>query len=129
MIDKIARVAEILDEFKIILNKGERDGVEINDKFLIYGIGMNIIDPETNEDLGPVELVRGIVKVTHVQDKICTAKTDQKIPSPDNKRIISRSKPPSMNMLVQRIEKVEESISYIDKKLDNLEKGDFARPY
>ncbi|MEX2120225.1 MAG: hypothetical protein WD847_11580 [Pirellulales bacterium] len=44
-------------------------------EFLIYDLSDPILDPETKEELGQLEIVKGRVKVGHVQEKMCTATT------------------------------------------------------
>lgn len=83
-----ATVAKVVDEFTVIINKGLTDGVKEGYRFLIYGIGEEILDPETNQSLGNLELVRGIGTVTHTQEKMATIKsTKTKNPSPSIKTI------------------------------------------
>lgn len=64
------KVAKIESKTSIIINRGAKDGVKEGDKFLIYVIGEEILDPETNESLGVMERVRGKARVTHVQERI-----------------------------------------------------------
>lgn len=65
------KVAGILEEdFKIVINKGSRDGIFPNHEFLIYEMGEEIRDPDTNISLGRIEIVKGKGKVHHIQDRI-----------------------------------------------------------
>lgn len=63
------------NKFTIVMNKGSEHGVKIGDRFLVIGLGQSIIDPDTQEELGRLEIVRGKVDVTHVQEKIATARS------------------------------------------------------
>lgn len=73
------RVAEIIDDFKIVINKGRQEDVKVGDRFLVYKISENeISDPETGENLGALEIVKGTGVVTHVQEKISTLESDRK---------------------------------------------------
>jgi hypothetical protein len=69
---KKIRVINIITPFKVVLNCGEKDGVKLGDKFLVYGIGPMLTDPTTYERLGELEIVRGKGIVTHIQERICT---------------------------------------------------------
>ena len=71
-IEKQPRVAKVLDAYKVILNVGARDGVEIDDEFVLYRIGEDVIDPETDESLGAYEELLGHGRITHVQEAIST---------------------------------------------------------
>ncbi len=77
MNERKTTVAKVVDRYTVILNKGARDGIRTGQRFLIYAFGdEDIIDPETKENLGRVEIVKGTGKVTHVQDKLATVASD-----------------------------------------------------
>ncbi len=69
------KVAEIIDEYSLVINKGEIDGVSSGMEFIVYLEGETIIDPETNDDLGYLEIVKARLKVTHIQEKFCIVRT------------------------------------------------------
>jgi hypothetical protein len=69
------KVARIHSPTEIVLAAGANDGVKKGMEFIIYDLSEMIKDPETNEDLGQIELVKGRIIAEHVQDKITTAKT------------------------------------------------------
>jgi hypothetical protein len=134
MIDTLARVASVIDDYTIILNKGSADGVQRNDKFLIYGVGEDIFDPETGENLGSLETVRGTARVEHLQERICTVRSNQIVKTPGRKRIIehtprSGSLSLALGMGGNAREEIEYDESIEDKELENPEVGDYARPY
>jgi len=81
------KVAHIIDRYSLALNKGSADGIKVGQRFLIYSIGDEIKDPDTNASLGKLEIVKGTGKVTNLQDHIATIGSDMK-ESP--KRIIRR---------------------------------------
>lgn len=65
-----AYVATILDDgFRVAINKGRNNGIEKGDQFLIVHQGPEILDPETHESLGQLELVRGRGKIIQVEEK------------------------------------------------------------
>ena len=68
-------VVKIIDEYRIVLNKGARDGVSNGDKFVVFSLGEEIHDPKTGESLGILEDIKGKGKVIHVQDLMCTIET------------------------------------------------------
>lgn len=67
-----ARVAHLLDQYTFVINRGSKHGVKVGQNFLIFRLGENISDPESGEDLGILELVRGRARVTHVQEQMST---------------------------------------------------------
>jgi hypothetical protein len=69
------KVARIIDPTLVVLAAGENDGVKEGMEFVIYDLSDQILDPETKEDLGRIELVKGRVVAEHVQDKITIART------------------------------------------------------
>ena len=77
--EKKIRVVEVLDEYRIVINRGSDDGIKDGYRFIIYDLGNEIFDPDTGESLGRIENVQGIGKVTHLQPKIATLTSDQYI--------------------------------------------------
>lgn len=73
----ICKVSKVVDDYTLVLNRGSKDGIENNFRFLIYEIGEEIFDPDTKEPLGKLEVIKGIGKVTHLQEKMCTITSDQ----------------------------------------------------
>lgn len=81
------KVVSVQDSFTVVINVGEEVGVKVGDDFLIIGIGDIIIDPDTNEELERLEIVRGKAKVSHVQSKIATLESTDLERTPDTKEI------------------------------------------
>ena len=131
MLKTIARVAFVPDNFSVVLNKGLDDGIELNDKFLIFGIGSEIVDPDTGESLGALEVVRGRVRVEHLQAKLCTARSVDMTQIPGRKRILERKTASTIAMAfgnnVAR-ELIETEQSSEERELVKAAKGDYARP-
>ncbi len=72
------KVVEILDSgYKLVINAGANQGIKTGNRFLVYALSEHeIIDPDTGESLGYLEIVKGTGKVIHVQDKMCTIESD-----------------------------------------------------
>lgn len=66
------KVAKVVDEYTVVINLGCADGVTFTDRFLIYNMGEEILDPETGKSLGRLEIVCGEGKPSHIQDKMTT---------------------------------------------------------
>ena len=67
-----AKVVKVVDKYTVVVNAGADKGVEVGKPFLLVGLGETIVDPDTNESLGQLEIVRGRARVTHVQERIST---------------------------------------------------------
>jgi hypothetical protein len=69
------KIAKIVDERTVIINRGAEAGVREGMKFAILAGGDAVADPDTGEALGTWEVVKDYVKAAHVQEKIsvCTA--------------------------------------------------------
>jgi hypothetical protein len=73
-------VAHVLDDEQLVINQGREHGVKIGQRFLVYGLGKEILDPRTQRSLGVLEIVRGTGRVSHLQPKMATITTDMTIP-------------------------------------------------
>lgn len=124
---QIARVAQVLDKYTIVINQGSADGVEEEDRFLIYGIGDEIKDPETGQSLGKLEIVRGQGVVAHVQERLATVKTAEKRERGGKSRRIKRS-PGFSGIFGEQV--VEEHEDYREESVpfSGVQIGDFAKP-
>ena len=69
----VGKVVQIIDESLIVLNVGEVSGAKTGMRFVVFEEGDEVKDPDSGNSLGHVELVKGIVVVTHVQEHMCQA--------------------------------------------------------
>lgn len=72
------KVATVIDDQTLVLNVGENKGVKLGQRFLVYSLGDEIKDPDSEASLGRLEIVKGTGKATHVQQKMCTIKSEMK---------------------------------------------------
>ena len=78
---RIAKVVHVVDSdqargpLQLVINRGDRYGVKVNDQSLIFGDGPHIADPDTGMDLGGLEIVRSQGDVVRVQDQIATVRS------------------------------------------------------
>jgi len=82
-----AKVVNVQDKYTVVINAGKEKDVKIGEKFLLVGLGETIIDPDTQETLEQLEIIRGKVVVTHVQNKIATVKSIEVERTSDTKEI------------------------------------------
>lgn len=84
-----AAVANIINEYKIVINRGNEHNIRLGQRFLIYSLSdEEIIDPITNEPLGYLEIVKGTGKVINVQERISVIESDKTEIS--NRKIIKK---------------------------------------
>lgn len=57
-------------KFDLLINAGEQHDVKIGERVLVFALGPEMTDPETNESLGFFEVVRGYGKVLSTQTKM-----------------------------------------------------------
>lgn len=84
------KVIEIINNYKIVINKGSADGVTMQNRFLVYRIGDEMFDPDTKDSLGRLELVCGEGKPEHIQPHMTTLYTS-KYRIKKTKTVIKRS--------------------------------------
>jgi len=122
----IADVVKIIDDYTIIINKGSLNNIKKGQRILVYGLGEQIIDPVTKEDLGTLEIIRGSAEASHVQDKITTLSCiDKKIINRGSKTI--RKSSPYMSMFGQSNETVIEEPEVEELPFKDVQVGDKAK--
>ena len=76
-VDTDGKIIKILDEYNLVINLGAKN-VEVGDKVLVYEKASEVIDPDTNEILGTIDLVKAKLRVTEVFEKFSICYTDEK---------------------------------------------------
>ena len=109
---KSIKVVKLLDEYKIVINKGASDGIKLGQVFLVYKEDEELFDPDTNESLGRLEIVKGKGKVVHLQTKMAT------VDSISKKIIIT-----NRSILFGGNSTTEEGVPF-----DNVQIGDLVKP-
>jgi hypothetical protein len=67
-------ILRILSPYKVVINLGRVNNVKLGMRFVIYEEGEMIKDLNGN-DLEKLEITKGVVQVTNVQEKICVAES------------------------------------------------------
>ena len=117
-----AAVVRVIDDFRIVINRGAKHGIKDGQRFLVYHLDTDpIMDPETGQDLGPLEIVRGTGTATHVQEKLTTVSSDRK--SPTERRQVRRSTPYVFGQEVETI-----TVPNDMEPFDDAETGDKVKP-
>ncbi len=121
---ELAKVVHVVGSnyspYEVVVNRGKRHGVKIGDRFLVFGIGPEVSDPDTGENLGRVELVRGRGEVTHVQDSLATLRSTEQSRGRRGKRITKQ--------FGQFGPIIEEDIQPEPSPFEGVAVGDVARP-
>jgi hypothetical protein len=85
-----ATVVAVHDAYTVAINRGRKDGITKGMDFIVYGLSEDeIVDPETQEKLGHLEIVRGTGTVLHVQDRLATIESNQR--SSKTQRVTKRT--------------------------------------
>ena len=124
---KVIKVKDDSD-YEVVINRGVADGVKEGDRFLIYGIGEELFDPDTHESLGKLEIVRGRGRVVHVQELVATVQSTEKSTEKVSSKRIIKKNPYSMLSIMggEVIEEIDPS-STKPLPFDDPKMGDFAR--
>jgi hypothetical protein len=69
------KILKILSSYSVVISLGREQGVKRGMRFIIYEEGEMIKDPETKADIEKLELVKGEVEITAVQEKISIAES------------------------------------------------------
>jgi len=70
--EKIFKVAKVTNSDLIIINGGFLDEITENTRMLVFSLGEEIVDPDSGQSLGTLEIPKGYYKARHVQEKIST---------------------------------------------------------
>lgn len=116
------KVAFIKSNYEVVINKGSDHGVGIGDKFIIYKLSDEVIDPDTNQSLGFLEDIKGTGVVTHIQEKIATLESNDYIKESDKTEIVKTKKNNSLYSILS--EGVQETTKIIP---GSITKKDFTR--
>lgn len=125
--EKTIKVVAINTPYQVVINAGQDEGIGMNDKFLVYGIGEMIKDPETGEELEQLEIPRGKGKVIHLQKKICTIESTGISETPTTIKRINRLSS-AFSAIMSLYPDTEESEIRREKlPFNEIQVGDFIR--
>jgi hypothetical protein len=120
----LAKVVHVVDSqylpFEIVINRGKRHGLKVGSRFLVFGLGPEVSDPDTGESLGRIELVRGRGEIVHVQDNLATLRSIEQSPA-RGKRVTKQ-----FGSFAAPV--VEEDILPERLPFEGVSVGDMARP-
>ncbi|MBK6688335.1 MAG: hypothetical protein IPG45_27920 [Deltaproteobacteria bacterium] len=120
------------DEHRVTINRGSLDGVKLDHRYLVYELGRDdIIDPESGESLGRLEIVKGTGIVIHVQERMSTIQSDRTAKS-SSRRIVRRPSKAMQSLLsiAAGFPQEEEELQNLppsELPFDSPKKGDHAK--
>jgi hypothetical protein len=121
-----AKVARVIDPYKLVINRGQADGIREGQRMLVYCIDdEEIKDPDTGESLGFLELVRGTGRTFLVEEKFSILESDTLY------RKFSEGQAKTVEERFSRITTIDPLISLRDgalKPFDNPQVGDLVKP-
>lgn len=89
MKNKEFKIVKILDEYNVIINAGANHNVKMGDTFQVLDKeGSKVIDPDTQEVIGRLDLIKATVEVTELHEKMCICSS----------RVIANYKSPFANL-------------------------------
>lgn len=127
--NRTGKVASVISQYRVVLNVGTDDGVQLGDDFILYRITDEIFDPDTGESLGEYEEVIGRGTVTHAQQRICTLESSET--KDTGRKVIKRYRSNSYASLFASLspsEVVEEEPERQARPFSHAQVGDYARP-
>jgi hypothetical protein len=132
----LAKVIHVVDDwrgdapFELVIGWGTEQGVKVGDRFLVFGYGPRLSDPDTGADLGVLEVVRGHGIVTHVQDRVATLRsTDRRRIRGATRRIVREGGGGALSFSLGLSRVVEEEVpGDEDKPFVNVQISDLAKP-
>ena len=64
------KIAKIVDEYHVVVNRGSEHGVEEGMDFIVYREEGSVQDPDTGEELGELEHPLARLKPEHIMEKM-----------------------------------------------------------
>jgi hypothetical protein len=118
------KVAHIKSPTELVINAGSQDGIEEGQRFQVFAMGENISDPDTGESLGTLEIIKGIGRIAHVQERMSILQSDMKKPA---SKVVRRSSSSFFRAIGEGW--TEEKIMPTEQSnFEEPELGDFVRP-
>ena len=79
--NKQIKIAKIISTTELVINAGSKQNINVGDKFqIIDKVGSEpVIDPDTGENLGTLDIIKGIVEVTTVYPNMSIVQSERAI--------------------------------------------------
>ena len=101
----------------------------MNERYLVYATGPELFDPDTNEALGSLEMVRGTGYVSQVQENISVLKSMETKRVPRLNAEIEQALRPAASNLFVRPARVANPRDFVNEPapFDKASNGDYAK--
>ena len=115
---KEPKVAKILDNYNLVINKGKNDNIKIGQEYLVYEQTEEICDPETGLPLECLFVPKGKGIITRVQNKISILHSHEwEKPSSLAEALTVFAQPQKLKAFYKP--NVGDSVKYIDNDYNN----------
>lgn len=64
------KVIKIIDDYKVVINAGYQNNVTKKDVFEIYVVGEQVYDPDTEEPIGTLDIIKATITPITIYDKM-----------------------------------------------------------
>lgn len=77
------KVVKIINEYKIVINAGAKNGIHEGDVFEVYVEGQEVVDPDTGENLGTLDYIKAKIVAKDIFPKmtICVNRETETTPT------------------------------------------------
>ncbi|WP_132995779.1 hypothetical protein [Sporanaerobacter acetigenes] len=72
--NKVWKVIKIIDDYRIVINGGKNDLLKREDELEVFVEGENVIDPDTKESLGTLDIIKARLVVVDAFDRMAVCK-------------------------------------------------------
>ena len=119
-----AKIIKVQDDTHVVINRGSNHGAKIGQRYILYRItGEMLMDPDTGEKLGKLEIALGTGKVSYVHEKWSTIESD--MPRLPQSRVTRKTA--GIFTVGSQLE-ITEVPSDGMLSFDNPQQGDYAKP-
>lgn len=79
--EKQIKIAKIISTTELVINAGSKQNINVGDKFqIIDKVGSEpVMDPDTGENLGTLDIIKGMVEVTTVYPNMSIVQSERTI--------------------------------------------------
>lgn len=131
MSDQYAQMPKVIskiDDFRFVINRGSDHQIKVGSTYLIFRLGGMMVDPDTLENLGLLEIVIGRAKVVHVQAKVSTLESIELEIVPGSIKKVKKTGALAITAFGgHTVEETEEGSKTYKKEIET-NPGDYARP-
>jgi hypothetical protein len=136
---RLAKIVHVIDSglsygsIEVVINRGSKQGVKLGDRYLVFGEGPLIVDPDSGENLGQLELVRGRAEVVHIQEHMATIRSLERRRERPAKRVFHETSRGIMGLINNPNPRTgtvieEELAPEVTVPFDHVRLGDQAKP-